>query len=141
MSTSCDETLAEHALKMAVARRHPKAGFLQHSDRGCQYTSRAYRQQLEQVGAVVSRTRKGMCWDNAAGQWDALGAAQSLADHRERFCCLRAKDGEESAQYSAGSANAGGAQTSPHPPERAASCARGRLGGSRMDLCELTGKT
>lgn len=66
MSTSCDETLAENALQMAVARRRPKAGFLHHSDRGCQYSSRAYRQQLEQVGAVVSMSRKGNCWDNAA---------------------------------------------------------------------------
>lgn len=66
MSTSCDETLAENALKMAVARRRPRAGFLHHSDRGCQYTSRAYRHQLEQLGAVVSMSRKGNCWDNAA---------------------------------------------------------------------------
>lgn len=65
MSTSCDETLAENALKMAVARRRPGAGFLHHSDRGCQYTSRAYRRQLERLGAVVSMSRKGNCWDNA----------------------------------------------------------------------------
>lgn len=66
MSASCDETLAENALRMAVARRRPKAGFLHHSDRGCQYTSRAYQSQLEQLGAVVSMSRKGNCWDNAA---------------------------------------------------------------------------
>jgi transposase InsO family protein len=65
MSASCDETLAENALKMAIARRRPRAGFLHHSDRGCQYTSRAYRHQLEQLGAVVSMSRKGNCWDNA----------------------------------------------------------------------------
>lgn len=65
MSASCDERLAENALQMAVARRRPKAGFLHHSDRGCQYTSRAYQSQLEQLGAVVSMSRKGNCWDNA----------------------------------------------------------------------------
>ena len=65
MSVCCDEALVENALNMAVGRRHPKAGLLHHSDRGCQYTSRAYRQRLEQVGLVVSMSRKGKCWDNA----------------------------------------------------------------------------
>lgn len=61
MSTSCDEALAENALNMAVSRRRPKAGILHHSDRGCQYTSRAYRHRLSQNGAVVSMSRKGRC--------------------------------------------------------------------------------
>ncbi len=66
MSDGCDENLAEKALNMAVSRRRPKAGFLHHRDRGCQYTSLAYRKRLEQVGAVVSMSRKGNCWENAA---------------------------------------------------------------------------
>jgi transposase InsO family protein len=66
MSDCCDEALAENALNMAVSRRRPKAGFLHHSDRGSQYTSQAYQTRLEQVGAVVSMSRKGNCWDNAA---------------------------------------------------------------------------
>jgi len=65
MSSCCDEALAENALNMAVSRRRPKAGLVHHSDRGCQYTSRAYRQRLEHMGAVVSMSRKGNCWDNA----------------------------------------------------------------------------
>jgi putative transposase len=66
MSGHCDEELVENALHMALARRHPKAGLLHHSDRGCQYTSRAYRQLLEQSEIQVSMSRKGNCWDNAA---------------------------------------------------------------------------
>ena len=65
MSACCDEALVERALEMAVARRCPQAGLLHHSDRGCQYTSHAYRQQLERLGMVVSMSRKGNCWDNA----------------------------------------------------------------------------
>ena len=42
------------------------AGLLHHSDRGYQYTSHAYRHQLEQAGMTVSMSRKGNCWDNAA---------------------------------------------------------------------------
>ena len=66
MSDCCDEELVENALNMAVVRRRPKAGLLHHSDRGCQYTSRAYRKRLEQMAAVGSQSRKGNCWDNAA---------------------------------------------------------------------------
>lgn len=66
MSTHCDETVVENALYMALARRRPAAGLLRHSDRGSQYTSRAYRLQLEQSGMLVSMSRKGNCWDNAA---------------------------------------------------------------------------
>lgn len=66
MSGNCDEELVEQALDMALARRHPSPGLLHHSDRGCQYTSRAYRRRLEQAGMVVSMSRKGNCWDNAA---------------------------------------------------------------------------
>ena len=66
MSGNCDEELVERALDMALARRRPTAGLLHHSDRGCQYTSRAYRLHLEQSGVLVSMSRKGNCWDNAA---------------------------------------------------------------------------
>lgn len=65
MSAHCDEKLVERALDMALLRRRPKAGLLHHSDRGSQYTSRAYRLHLEQFGIVASMSRKGNCWDNA----------------------------------------------------------------------------
>lgn len=55
----------ERALDQALARRRPKAGLLHHSDRGSQYTSRAYQLRLEQTGILVSMSRKGNCWDNA----------------------------------------------------------------------------
>ncbi|GHO48829.1 transposase [Ktedonospora formicarum] len=66
MSAECSEKLVENALKMALARRRPKAGLLHHSDRGSQYTSLAYRSQLTQAGMIMSMSRKGNCWDNAA---------------------------------------------------------------------------
>ncbi len=66
MSGKCDEKLVENALLMALARRRPKAGLLHHSDRGSQYTSRAYRLIIEQSGMFASMSRKGNCWDNAA---------------------------------------------------------------------------
>ncbi len=62
MSGNCDDKLVEQAL----ARRHPHAGLLHNSDRGSQYTSRAYQACLEQSGIQSSMSRKGNCWDNAA---------------------------------------------------------------------------
>ena len=66
MSACCDEELAAKALQMAIGRRRPQAGLVHHSDHGCQYTSHAYRHRLEQAGMIVSMSRKGNCWDNAA---------------------------------------------------------------------------
>jgi putative transposase len=66
MSGTCDEELVERALNQALARRRPDPGLLHHSDRGCQYTSRAYQACLEKAGILVSMSRKGNCWDNAA---------------------------------------------------------------------------
>jgi putative transposase len=61
MSGNCDEKLVENALLMALARRRPTTGLLHHSDRGSQYTSRAYRLILEQSGILSSMPRKGNC--------------------------------------------------------------------------------
>ena len=65
MSGNCDENLAEHALEQALARRHPDAGLLHHSDRGSQYTAHAYQTCLQRYGIQSSMSRKGNCWDNA----------------------------------------------------------------------------
>ena len=66
MSGNCDGKLVEHALEQALARRRPGAGLLHHSDRGSQYTARAYQAYLQRYGIQSSMSRKGNCWDNAA---------------------------------------------------------------------------
>jgi putative transposase len=66
MSAHGDEELVENALCMALVRRRPSPGWLHHSDRGSQYGSRAYQHLLEQSGMMVSMSRKGNCWENAA---------------------------------------------------------------------------
>jgi putative transposase len=60
-----DLTLA--ALDMALRHRGvPEGpGVQHHSDRGIQYTSRAYQQALAAVGGTMSFSRVGDCWDNA----------------------------------------------------------------------------
>ena len=58
-------SLAQRALVMAVQHRRPSPGLLHHSDRGVQYASRDYREQLEQARCVASMSRKGNPYDNA----------------------------------------------------------------------------
>ncbi len=58
--------LVTDALEQALRQRHPVAGCLHHSDRGCQYASQAYRDRLAQAGLVASMSRAGNCYDNAA---------------------------------------------------------------------------
>ena len=50
---------------MALFSRTPDQGLIHHSDRGCQYTSRAYRDALRVRAIVCSMSRRGDCWDNA----------------------------------------------------------------------------
>ena len=57
--------LVLRALEMAVQNQRPSKGLIHHSDRGSQYTSRAYRQRLWRLGMRCSMSRKGNCWDNA----------------------------------------------------------------------------
>lgn len=65
LSESLDQDLTLVALERAVLLRDPAPGGLFHSDRGSQYTCEAYQRRLEQLGMIVSMSRKGHCWDNA----------------------------------------------------------------------------
>lgn len=40
-------------------------GVMSHSDRGRQYTARAFREKLNEMGLLQSMSRKACCWDNA----------------------------------------------------------------------------
>jgi putative transposase len=62
------EQLALGALEQALVQRRPKAGLLHHSDRGSQYSSLGYRQELADRGIQVSMSRRGNCWDNAPAE-------------------------------------------------------------------------
>jgi putative transposase len=68
MDTHMETSLVLRALDMAIANRHPGAGLLHHSDRGCQYTSEAYRQHLKDHHIDVSMSRRGNCHDNACAE-------------------------------------------------------------------------
>jgi putative transposase len=62
-----DSELTELALRMAVARRRPGSDLLHHSDRGTEFTSDRYQAALRELGIeLISMSRTGNCWDNAA---------------------------------------------------------------------------
>lgn len=74
MASHMKESLVSDALRMALGRRQPEAGLLQHSDRGVQYASHAYQALLKNNSIIVSMSRKGNCWDNAVMErfWGSL---------------------------------------------------------------------
>ena len=54
------------ALKMAIDRRRPEPGLIHHSDRGIQYTSQDYRNQLDENAMITP-------------QWNTNGARLSMS--------------------------------------------------------------
>lgn len=56
------------ALEQAVNKEKPNRGLIHHSDRGVQYASYAYREELEKYGMLQSMSRKGNCYDNACAE-------------------------------------------------------------------------
>jgi len=62
------------ALARALIKRGNPKGVIHHSDRGIQYASALYREQLQRSGLIASMSRKGNCYDNAAIEafWSTL---------------------------------------------------------------------
>jgi len=65
VGSTMEEQLTLVALETALRTRQPPAGLIHHSDRGVQYSSRAYQHVLATNGIVCSMSRRGNCWDNA----------------------------------------------------------------------------
>lgn len=65
--------LTADALRMAISNRRPAEGeVVFHSDRGSQYTGRAFRDLCLSNGIIPSVGRTGSCFDNAAAEsWNA----------------------------------------------------------------------
>ena len=81
--------LVTEALTMAWFRRQPPPGLIHHSDRGSQYASHAFQDQLRQYGMICSMSRKGNCWDNAPTEsW--FNSFKNERVFGERFCTREA---------------------------------------------------
>lgn len=96
------------SLKIALKRRHLKNKLIFHSDRGVQYCSVDFRNQINKTRMMVqSMSRKGNCWDNAPAEsffktlkieWtnkfkyeNIEQARQSIFDYIERWYNTRRK--------------------------------------------------
>lgn len=66
LSDRLESSLVIDALQMSAQRQNWPTGVVVHSDRGCQYASRAFIQLTEACGYIRSMSAKGNCYDNAA---------------------------------------------------------------------------
>jgi transposase InsO family protein len=82
MGERLTRNLVGQSLFRAVAAKRPAEGLIHHSDRGSQYCSREYRNQLDRFGLKASMSGKGNCYDNAPMEsfWGML--KQELVHHR-----------------------------------------------------------
>lgn len=65
MSYSPDSNLTAKALTMAFESRGRPKHVMFHSDQGCHYTSKQFRQLLWRYQMKQSMSRRGNCWDNS----------------------------------------------------------------------------
>ena len=66
LDRTLEDELTLAALRMALSRRIVQPGLVHHSDRGSQYASGDYTDLLKAQEMVISMSRKGNPWDNAA---------------------------------------------------------------------------
>nr|WP_308638177.1 IS3 family transposase [Paenibacillus silvisoli] len=66
MSSRNDNELVLQTFKQAFKKQKNVTGLIVHSDQGFQYTSHAYHDMLPKVGAQISMSRRGNCYDNAS---------------------------------------------------------------------------
>ncbi|MBI3646898.1 MAG: IS3 family transposase [Acidobacteriales bacterium] len=68
LDRTLEDRLTLSALHMALLRRQVQPGLVHHSDRGVQYASKDYTEELKQYGILVSMSRKANPWDNAQSE-------------------------------------------------------------------------
>jgi putative transposase len=64
-STSPDSELTKKALRIAYETRGRPKEVIFHSDQGCHYTSKSFKEALCDYQITQSMSRRGNCWDNA----------------------------------------------------------------------------
>lgn len=68
LSREMHTQMTSRALQQAIEERHPLPGLIHHSDRGVQYASREYVEQLQTIGAQISMSAVGNPYDNAKAE-------------------------------------------------------------------------
>lgn len=65
VSRKIDEELVLKAFRNSIVREKDLKGLIIHTDRGSQYTSKRYQNEVREIGAVSSMSRAGNPYDNA----------------------------------------------------------------------------
>lgn len=65
MNRRMTDDLVVTALRNALVRRAPSAGFLFHTDRGSQYCSKRFQRLVKGAGDTQRMSARGCCYDNA----------------------------------------------------------------------------
>ena len=76
--------LVVDAFGMAVTLRRPERGGIHHSDRGSQYTSRAFGRTLAESGLLASMGSRGDAFDNASAE-SCIATIKTELVHRRTF--------------------------------------------------------
>jgi putative transposase len=82
VSKLLDTRLPLAALEAALTSRSPAPGLVHHSDRGCQYASRQYRDRLAVAGIRGSMSRRANPYDNAQAE-----SFMKTLKHEEVLAC------------------------------------------------------
>ena len=84
VSPRMDSSLVVNALRNAFHTHRPAPGLLLHSDRGSQYCSRIYQEEMGKYRMVCSMSRRGDCCDNAPME-SFWGLLKTELVHRRRY--------------------------------------------------------
>ena len=60
--------LVTNGLNQAILHREIKEGLMHHSDKGCQYTSKEFKELADKHGIKLSMSGTGNCYDNAVAE-------------------------------------------------------------------------
>lgn len=85
MGKRINENLTVDAFRQAYDRERPSEGLLLHTDRGSQYTSKAFNRELEQKSCIHSYSRKGNPYDNAVMESFYRTLKRELLDKKDKF--------------------------------------------------------
>jgi len=73
-----------NAFRMALFRQKHQAPDIVHSDRGSQYASQEFRNELKKYACKQSMSKKGDCFDNAVAE-SFFGTLKNELIHHEKF--------------------------------------------------------
>lgn len=88
MGDSLKTELVTKALKQAIKQREVNEGLLHHSDKGCQYTSKEFKELVDNHKIKLSMSGTGHCFDNAVAE----SFFHTLKTEHTNFCNYKIRE-------------------------------------------------